>query len=700
MRSVMSQPDQDPQWSQSQHFESMDLPAQEFVDNLLDFDHIDFDLPIDFSGHSSAPNDHQLSALADSLSSQHLPSSGVVQPQQHDDLSNDRHQQSNNDFFDFTFQPPYEQANHQQPNFHLPQDHPMHSHGAVPPTPNSVEMHGGAARYMHHMDPQSRAILEQRFQPRKEDMASFTPLVSPAVTPHEPHFQFPPEYTVPGAYFSPLTSPALKAQNQNHRGSFISHPHTADTSITTSPIDLDMDMLEEAAIPQEHQPKARKKTTTTPRLSASSGRVRQSPIVKAQHKRKSTLSSTLQAKEVNALLEESQKLGPRSTHSSMSLNVSRSRDASEGESISPEPLSESLMGPPPRPGSVTTSPSILAQGSRPGSVSSSEGPGVCPATPASLMGIQPLPKTAPQPGSQSGTPSFVPQNGTQPVLDDLTLPEAATDEPVRPSMSRLDTAFQDDQSTPRMHARKTPKLGPLSTPSGPLSSSAMNSPAISAVASPVSGAVNAKKPQSGRGKQKRGSVSSTMVSPALRPRISPSIKPLLPQGASMSEDTQAMLLATKSNYQNILEGTHLPGVSYPEALSTNLTSKRTSHKIAEQGRRNRINLALQELQSMIPSPALSPKDAGANPAVTNGGGTAEEKEKEKERQNNSKASTVENAIEYIKLLKKKDEERDRKMLEQREEIEALRKKLETSAGVANPVTEEAAVNGEPAKDKA
>lgn len=106
-----------------------------------------------------------------------------------------------------------------------------------------------------------------------------------------------------------------------------------------------------------------------------------------------------------------------------------------------------------------------------------------------------------------------------------------------------------------------------------------------------------------------------------------------------------LLLASKSNYQNILEGTHLPGVSYPEALSTNLTSKRTSHKIAEQGRRNRINTALQEIASLLPpatpTNSLSNQCGGsANIVMT---GTAAQ-------QSNSKASTVEMAIEYIKSL--------------------------------------------------
>lgn len=118
-----------------------------------------------------------------------------------------------------------------------------------------------------------------------------------------------------------------------------------------------------------------------------------------------------------------------------------------------------------------------------------------------------------------------------------------------------------------------------------------------------------------------------------------------PISVNVNAETSALLLASKSNYQNILEGTHLPGVSYPEALSTNLTSKRTSHKIAEQGRRNRINTALQEIASLLPLPtptngSSNQSGGSANIVMT---GTAAQ-------QSNSKASTVEMAIEYIKSL--------------------------------------------------
>ena len=115
---------------------------------------------------------------------------------------------------------------------------------------------------------------------------------------------------------------------------------------------------------------------------------------------------------------------------------------------------------------------------------------------------------------------------------------------------------------------------------------------------------------------------------------------------SLSAETSALLLASKSNYQNIIEGTHLPGVLYPEALSENLTSKRTSHKIAEQGRRNRINGALQEIAALLPS---------ASPMKPEGGSSSQTS------QNNSKANTVEQAIDFIKALQKRIQELEGKL---------------------------------------
>ena len=261
--------------------------------------------------------------------------------------------------------------------------------------------------------------------------------------------------------------------------------------------------------------------------------------------------------------------------------------------------------------------------------------------------------------------------------DEIILPEAL-----------LNDTAAEEEATPTLAPRKTPKLGPNSTPGSIRPLSIGPSPQLGAMASPTE---SAKRPVSkgasaARG-SKRNSLSSSHASPALRPKISPSIKPLIRGNGSsgklspyhqppnfrtdsypdsLSADASALLLASKSNYQNILEGTHFPGVSYPDNLAENLSSKRTSHKIAEQGRRNRINVALKEIEGLLPPSMMSPKPgskegsaSGGDGGGGSGGGTTKsEKEKEKaERasaaaQNSSKASTVEMAIDYIKSLQR------------------------------------------------
>src|SRR5690606_4977026 len=62
----------------------------------------------------------------------------------------------------------------------------------------------------------------------------FTPLISPAVTPLEPSFATLPDFSMPGSYFSPLTSPALEAQYQNSYPS-ISSRNTSPTDTQESP---------------------------------------------------------------------------------------------------------------------------------------------------------------------------------------------------------------------------------------------------------------------------------------------------------------------------------------------------------------------------------------------------------------------------------------------------------------------------------
>lgn len=102
------------------------------------------------------------------------------------------------------------------------------------------------------------------------------------------------------------------------------------------------------------------------------------------------------------------------------------------------------------------------------------------------------------------------------------------------------------------------------------------------------------------------------------------------------------------------------GLSYPEELSTGLTSKRTSHKIAEQGRRNRINTALQEMASLLPSvDGLVSEDKGDE--VDEEGASEKKGKHGGGNQNTSKAVTVERAIEYIRALRQELEVANQKL---------------------------------------
>lgn len=150
------------------------------------------------------------------------------------------------------------------------------------------------------------------------------------------------------------------------------------------------------------------------------------------------------------------------------------------------------------------------------------------------------------------------------------------------------------------------------------------------------------------------------------------------RAANLHSPQHALLLASKSNYQNLLEGNHLPGVSYPDSLSTGLTSKRTSHKVAEQGRRNRINEALKEMQALIPSSKEAkgtPEDNGEadSPEV---GADGKETKESIAKSNSSKAATVESANKYIRQLKDMDAAQKAAMLALKKENDEMKRRLE------------------------
>ncbi|CAG8509500.1 13803_t:CDS:2 [Ambispora leptoticha] len=97
---------------------------------------------------------------------------------------------------------------------------------------------------------------------------------------------------------------------------------------------------------------------------------------------------------------------------------------------------------------------------------------------------------------------------------------------------------------------------------------------------------------------------------ALKPTISPNLKPKLPGALA---DEVAEQLAQKSNYQNILEGTAQSlGISYSSDLQSSLESRRTTHKAAEQKRRDSLKQSFDELKKVVPFKSMLSKSVTAN----------------------------------------------------------------------------------------
>ncbi|KAH7035085.1 uncharacterized protein B0I36DRAFT_317584 [Microdochium trichocladiopsis] len=471
---------------------------------------------------------------------------------------------------------------------------------------------------------------------------AFTPLVSPAVTPLDAHFAVDTGFTVPGAYFSPLTSPALHAQSDPMAGYDVRHASRS----TASPVDLDKDSPAAPVSSVDLSKKVRKNNVSKARKS----NVRQSPLVKPQ-RRKTLSTPNMKAQILSELAESTAERAAQEKQPQQQILAppsSVSTEGSENASISPEALSEMPPPPIPQPRSARQSPYMQAQsnsqvGALPQGAASLRGK-PSPATPASLFRISP--------GSKPSD-ATAPDQVASDHIESFALPE-----PISMARPDLTPIMTQQSSVVNNNNMEGPKASFQALPSPvilkqqPRSATSNESPMLT----PKAPTPNLRKTplMAARG-SKKGRSGSVQVSPALLPRISPNIKPLLPGTPGMSaEDTASLLLASKSNYQNILEGNKVPGITYPSELSTNLTSKRTSHKIAEQGRRNRINSALQEIAALLPNSVKEGIEADENSSG------ADKKEGKATNSNanananapNSKASTVELAIIYIKQLQK------------------------------------------------
>lgn len=131
-------------------------------------------------------------------------------------------------------------------------------------------------------------------------------------------------------------------------------------------------------------------------------------------------------------------------------------------------------------------------------------------------------------------------------------------------------------------------------------------------------------------------------------------------------------------------------------MAENLSSKRTNHKLAEQGRRNRINTALKEIENLLP-PSLAAerckdKEKNSEPGAT---GSSKSPDKPASNQPISKASTVELAIVYIKNLQKELAETKQKLKDAETKLESTSPNIEgLEMKKANTPTEPAKADNE------
>jgi hypothetical protein len=143
-----------------------------------------------------------------------------------------------------------------------------------------------------------------------------------------------------------------------------------------------------------------------------------------------------------------------------------------------------------------------------------------------------------------------------------------------------------------------------------------------------------------------------------------------------------------STYQNLIDETDIPSVSYPDSPAVGAPSKRSLHKVAEWGRRNRINDALKEMQGLIPTSDIRTEELVEKSLGTN--------KKDNMKSNSSKAATVESANRHIKMLKEGQVSQREVMVVLRKQYEEMRRRLwddVATTGELNEVALEAAMKG-------
>ena len=169
----------------AQSWAGMDAAADQDFGNLIDFDHFnDLDLP-DFNNISFNHGGPQSNGMASALDIHHLDHQFSPQvPQNHGDGSASGAKQGNMgthsmprpsaNFYDYSMNGISQFSQATTSVFSQAHEQVFGPHHGVPPTPNSVEMHGDPQRYMQQIDQQ--ALYDQRYRLHKDDAVRWSAL--------------------------------------------------------------------------------------------------------------------------------------------------------------------------------------------------------------------------------------------------------------------------------------------------------------------------------------------------------------------------------------------------------------------------------------------------------------------------------------------------------------------------------------------
>lgn len=247
---------------------------------------------------------------------------------------------------------------------------------------------------------------------------AFTPLVSPAVTPLNHHFGVETAFAVPASYFSPLTSPALRAQHDS------SSAYDQSAHFNGLPVEMGLEppVASAVAAGQDLSKKARRNNAAKAQGKAS---IKSSPIAKPQRRRTgpspAVVAQALTDVEGRSLWAADQPLLP--------MAATSAEGADNSASVSPENLTD--MPPPPVPNrrssTGNSSPHVhaldrSARQQQPGPPH--------PATPASLMKL-PASKIK---SAKRPPPSSPEQSTVTGMIESLQLPEAPNKAPPSPGL--------------------------------------------------------------------------------------------------------------------------------------------------------------------------------------------------------------------------------------------------------------------------